>query len=76
MVINQPESVTETSNSAAVPTFGNNNCIFDILISFWSSLESAQLVRSVKATTVHFSSLYLHYTKFRIILDNCNTKQN
>ena len=58
MVINQPESVTETSNSAAVPTFGNNNCIFDILISFWSSLESAQLVRSVKATTVHFSSLY------------------
>ena len=34
MLINQPESVTETSNVAAVPTFGNNNCIFDILLSF------------------------------------------
>ena len=34
MLINQPESVTETSNAAAVPTFGNNNCIFDILLSF------------------------------------------
>ena len=58
MLINQPESVTETSNAAAVPTFGNNNCIFDILYRFRSPLESAQLGRSDNAT----KSIFLHYT--------------
>lgn len=70
MLINQPESVTETSNAAAVPTFGNNNCIFDILYRFRSPLESAQLVRPDNAT----KSIFLHYThnsKFLILTQLC-----
>ena len=65
MLINQPESVTETSKATAVPTLG----IIIVFLTFFylsrSSLESTQLVRSVKATKVIF---YHHNKIYTLIL--------
>ena len=65
MLINQPESVTETSNAAAVPTFGNNNCIFDILLScsvFFRKRSISPLRQSHKNPFLFIKTEYIFYT--------------